>query len=129
MTHSNDKPPGWSPYLATCPTRQALDCIADKWAVLIVGLLIAGPRRFSELRRDIEGVSQKMLTQTLRALERDGIVERTVFPCVPPKVEYALTPLGASLATTLDALRRWAEENIEAVMRHREAYGHAARAD
>lgn len=121
MTKEN-LPPPWNPYLATCPTRQVLDCVADKWAVLIIGLLLGGPRRFGELRRDIEGVSQKMLTQTLRSLERDGIVNREVFASVPPKVEYSLTTLGASLAGKLDELRIWAEGNIEAVLSNRQLY-------
>jgi len=116
------KAPAWNPYLATCPTRQVLDCIADKWAVLVLGLLLGGTRRFGELRRDIQGVSQKMLTQTLRSLERDGIVHREVYATVPPKVEYSLTTLGESLATTLDELRLWAERNIEDVLRHRETF-------
>lgn len=118
--------PAWNPYLATCPTRQVLDCIADKWAALVVGLLIGGTRRFGELRREIQGVSQKMLTQTLRSLERDGIVRREVYATVPPKVEYSLTPLGESLAATLEELRLWAERNIEDVLRNREAFDAAA---
>ena len=115
-------PPPWNPYLASCPTRQVLDCIADKWAVLVVGLLIAGRRRFGELRREIQGVSQKMLTQTLRSLERDGLISRRVYACVPPKVEYSLTPLGQSLAETLDGLRVWAESNIEDVLQSQMAF-------
>jgi DNA-binding HxlR family transcriptional regulator len=122
------KAPAWNPYLATCPTRQVLDCIADKWAVLVLGLLLGGTRRFGELRRDIQGVSQKMLTQTLRSLERDGIVRREVYATVPPKVEYSLTTLGESLATTLDELRIWAERNIEDVLRHRETFDAAGAA-
>ena len=118
--------PAWNPYLATCPTRQVLDCIADKWAALVVGLLLGGTRRFGELRREIQGVSQKMLTQTLRSLERDGIVRREVYATVPPKVEYSLTPLGQSLAATLEELRLWAERNIEDVLRNREAFDAAA---
>jgi DNA-binding HxlR family transcriptional regulator len=120
------KAPAWTPYLATCPTRQVLDCIADKWAALVVGLLIGGTRRFGELRREIQGVSQKMLTQTLRSLERDGIVRREVYATVPPKVEYSLTPLGESLAATLEELRLWAERNIEDVLRNRAAFDAAA---
>lgn len=118
--------PAWNPYLATCPTRQVLDCVADKWTVLVLGLLRAGPWRFGQLRKGIEGLSQKMLTQTLRALERDGIVRREVFACSPPKVEYSLTPLGQSLAATLDALRLWAERHMDEVMRHRNLYDEAA---
>lgn len=121
MTNASCPPP-WNPYLSTCPTRQVLDCVADKWAVLILGLLRHGAQRFGQLRRGIEGVSQKMLTQTLRSLERDGIVHRQVFACSPPKVEYTLTPLGDSLASTLDLLRLWAEQHIEDVLRHRAGY-------
>ncbi|MEJ5125745.1 helix-turn-helix domain-containing protein [Comamonas sp. MYb21] len=118
--------PAWNPYLATCPTRQVLDCVADKWTVLVLGLLRSGPWRFGQLRKGIEGLSQKMLTQTLRALERDGIVRREVFACSPPKVEYSLTPLGQSLAATLDALRLWAERHMDEVMRHRDLYDEVA---
>lgn len=127
MTDPSPAPhPAWNPYLATCPTRQVLDCVADKWAVLIVGLLRAGPQRFGELRRNIEGVSQKMLTQTLRSLERDGIIHREVFASVPPKVAYSLTPMGRSLSVTLDELRVWAERHIEDVLRHRASFDQAA---
>lgn len=108
--------PRWNPYSANCPTRVVLDRVADKWAVLVLGLLGDGPVRFNHLRRRIDGISQKMLTQTLKNLEADGLVTRTVFPTVPVTVEYALTPLGESLAPALDGLRRWAEDNIEAVL-------------
>lgn len=111
-----DLGPRWNPYSANCPTRVVLDRVADKWAVLVLGLLADGPVRFNRLRRRIEGISQKMLTQTLKNLEADGLVTRTVFPTVPVTVEYALTPLGESLAPALDGLRRWAEDNIEAVL-------------
>ena len=125
-----DLGPRWNPYSANCPTRVVLDRVADKWAVLVLGLLGDGPVRFNHLRRRIEGISQKMLTQTLKNLEADGLVTRTVFPTVPVTVEYALTPLGESLAPALDALRRWAEENIEAVLdarsRQRAQAAHAA---
>lgn len=114
--------PPWNPYLSTCPTRQVLDCVADKWAVLIIGLLIAGPRRFGVIRRDIQGISQKMLTQTLRALERDGLVLRVVTESANSAVEYSLTPLGTSLSATLDQLRLWAQQNIEAVIQSREVF-------
>ena len=87
----------WNPYAAECPTRQLLDRIADKWVVLVLGLLEPGPHRFNALRRQIEGISQKMLTQTLRSLEADGFVTRRVFATVPVTVEYELTPLGRSL--------------------------------
>jgi DNA-binding HxlR family transcriptional regulator len=104
-----------------------LECVADKWSVLIIGLLIGGPRRFGALHRDIQGVSQKMLTQTLRSLERDGIITRQVFASVPLRVEYSLTSLGESLSVTLDSLRVWAEKNIEDVLQHRKSFDDAAR--
>jgi DNA-binding HxlR family transcriptional regulator len=103
--------------------------VANKWAVLVLGLLSERRHRFGELQRGIDGVSQKVLTQTLRSLERDGIVERTVHPTVPPKVEYSLTPIGESLAATLGGLRAWAERNIEAVMSNRESFDQAAGAN
>lgn len=102
-------------YASNCPTRQVLDRIGDKWTALIIGILEEGPQRFSELRRGIGGISQKMLTQTLRSLERDGLVTRTVYAEVPPRVEYALTPLGKTLCAPLAAIRQWAEANIAEV--------------
>ena len=114
--------PAWDVYKLSCPTRQVLDCIADKWAALVVGLLLGGTRRFGEMRKAIEGVSQKMLTQTLRNLERDGIVSRRLYATVPPKVEYSLTPLGLSLARIVDDLRVWSESNIEVVLASQQAY-------
>jgi len=85
--------------------------IGDKWSVLIVSRLGAGARRFNELKREIGGISQRMLTLTLRGLERDGLIQRTVFPTVPPRVEYALTPLGFSLLEPVTALGDWALAN------------------
>ncbi len=104
---------GYNPYDSNCPTRVVLDRIADKWTVLVFGLLEDGPLRFSALQRGIDGISQKMLTQTLRNLERDGLVNRTVFPVVPPHVEYELTALGRTLSEPIAAIRHWAEENIQ----------------
>jgi DNA-binding HxlR family transcriptional regulator len=95
--------------------REVLSRVGDKWSVLIVGLLDDGPVRFNALRRSVEGISQRMLTLTLRGLERDGIVTRTVEPTTPPRVEYALTPLGRSLLKPLGALAAWAHENRVAV--------------
>lgn len=106
----------WNVYKASCPTRQVLNCISDKWSVLIIGCLRERDRRAGELRRDIEGISQKMLTQTLRALERDGLVGREVFASVPPRVDYSLTPLGQSLSQIVDQLRQWSEQNVEQVL-------------
>src|SRR5512145_3007998 len=99
--------PIYNVYNSHCPTRVVLDRIADKWTVLVLGLLDGGPRRFSDLQRRIDGISQKMLTQTLRELERDGLISRTVYPVVPPHVEYALTPLGRTLHSTIQALVTW----------------------
>jgi DNA-binding HxlR family transcriptional regulator len=95
-----------------CESRQALDRIADKWTCLIVYALLDGPRRHGELRRAIDGISQKMLTQTLRSLQYDGLVARTVHNVVPPHVEYALTPLGQTLTDPLVAICRWAMDNL-----------------
>ncbi|MFC5138333.1 winged helix-turn-helix transcriptional regulator [Actinomycetospora rhizophila] len=120
---SGDEPP-WNPYRKACPTRQLLDRIGDRWTVLVVGALADGPRRYTELARRIEGVSQKMLTQTLRALERDGLVVRTVHPVIPPRVEYELSDLGRSLLAPLGALERWAIDNIADVLAAREDYDH-----
>jgi len=102
-------------YNGDCPTRQVLDRIGDKWTALIIGMLEGRPKRFSELQRTIVGISHKMLTQTLRNLERDGLVQRTLYPEVPPRVEYRLTPLGETLRTPIAAIRHWAEEHIAEV--------------
>ena len=102
-------------YNGNCSTRQVLDRIGDKWTALIIGLLEDRTMRFSELQHSIGGISQKMLTQTLRSLERDGLVTRTIYAEVPPRVEYALTPLGKTLCAPIRAIREWAETNIEQV--------------
>ena len=91
--------------------REILDRIGDKWSAYVIHMLGGETRRFSELRRGIEGISQRMLTVTLRGLERDGIVTRTVYPVVPPRVDYALTPLGETLRETVCALVLWAEDH------------------
>ncbi len=109
-------------YAADCPTRQVLDIIADKWATLIIGALRGGPQRFAALQRQIGGISQKMLTQTLRELERDGLLQRTVYAQVPPRVEYTLTPLGHTLVEPLLALIGWAEGHIGEVTSARQRY-------
>ncbi|HZE37987.1 MAG TPA: helix-turn-helix domain-containing protein [Stackebrandtia sp.] len=107
-------------FAAECPARRALDHIAGKWTVLIIdALLDHGTLRYTDLRKRIDGISQKMLTQTLRTLQADGFVHRTMHPTIPPRVDYALTPLGRSLAEPLDALRRWTEEHINEVERAR----------
>ena len=105
-----------------CPSRQVLDRIGDAWSVLVVASLADGPLRYSELAARVDGVSPKMLTQTLRGLERDGLVERTVHPVVPPRVDYELTRLGRSLLGVVAALEEWAESNIDEVLAARAGY-------
>ncbi|WP_344652922.1 helix-turn-helix domain-containing protein [Cryptosporangium japonicum] len=114
------------PYHADCPTRRILDRIGDRWTVLVVGVLGDGDARFSELRRRIERISQKMLTQTLRSLERDGLVRRTVHPEVPVRVEYGLTDTGRTLLEPLRALREWSIEHVDAISTAQAAYDDAA---
>ena len=111
-----------NPYSANCPTRLILDRVGDKWAVLVLGLLAQEPLRFNQLRREIEGVSQKVLSQTLKSLQRDGLVNRRAFATVPVTVEYSITPLGQTLATTVDALREWAETHIGDVLANQRNY-------
>jgi DNA-binding HxlR family transcriptional regulator len=105
----------WDPYRRDCPSRRLLDRIGDRWTVLIVVALDGGALRFGELAARIDGISQKMLTQTLRSLERDGFVARTAYAVVPPHVEYELTELGRSLQRQVRALEEWAIENMDAV--------------
>lgn len=112
----------WNVYDAKCPTRLVLSRIADKWTVLVVTALECETKRFSTLQREIGGISQKMLTQTLRGLERDGLIKRTIYPTVPPKVEYSLTALGRTLVVMLDAIRAWSETNIEEVLKAQSKY-------
>jgi DNA-binding HxlR family transcriptional regulator len=111
ITGQAEQPSGADVYSARCPSRVALDLIADKWAVLVAGCLVDGPKRHSWLRQRIGGISAKMLTRTLRELERAGLVERRIFPEVPPRVEYSLSPLGSSLREPVTALTDWARAN------------------
>jgi DNA-binding HxlR family transcriptional regulator len=110
-----------------CEVRQILDRIADKWSLLVISLLAERTLRFNELRREIDGISQRMLTVTLRQLERDGLVCRTVYPVVPPRVEYCLSPLGTTLLGTIQALVVWTEEHQLEIARARVEFD-AARA-
>jgi DNA-binding HxlR family transcriptional regulator len=110
-----------------CDSRKVLERIADKWTALIIHVLSSGTKRHGELRRQISGVSQKMLTQTLRSLEDDGIVNRKIYPVVPPMVEYSLTPLGRSLIEPLEAICRWAEEHLPELEAARERAQRAKR--
>ncbi|MFI6602224.1 winged helix-turn-helix transcriptional regulator [Nonomuraea sp. NPDC050536] len=105
-----------------CELRDVLDRVGDKWSVLVMDLLGHGPRRYSELQRHIEGISQRMLTLTLRSLERDGLVTRTVTPTSPPRVDYALTRVGETLSVEVGSLLRWAERHREYVATSRTAY-------
>ncbi len=106
-------------YSATCPTRSVLDHVSSRWGPLILIRLLEREHRFSELARQIGGVSEKMLAQSLRSLEEDGFVLRTVYPMVPPQVEYSLTELGRQLAPHVRALTSWVEENVDRVMKER----------
>lgn len=121
-------PLGGNAYDPACPTRLVLDRIGDKWAVLLLGLLARGPLRFNQLRREIPGLSQKMASQVLKSLERDGLVSRRAFATVPVTVEYAITPLGQTLAATVDALRLWGETHIGEVLAAQRAYDGATSA-
>ncbi|MEV5888220.1 winged helix-turn-helix transcriptional regulator [Nonomuraea fuscirosea] len=105
-----------------CEVRQILDRIADKWSLLVIALLDCESLRFTQLRREIDGVSQRMLSVTLRQLERDGLVTRTVHPVVPPRVDYALTPLGRTLHETIKSLVTWTEAHQQEIAAARAAY-------
>jgi len=107
---------------AQCPTRRVLDLIADKWTTLVIHLLAGGTYRYSDLHRSIDGISQKMLTQTLRELEANGLVLRKVYPEVPPRTEYSLTPLGLTLTEPLGALCAWAERHLPELERARQKH-------
>ncbi|WP_426753648.1 winged helix-turn-helix transcriptional regulator [Myxococcus sp. Y35] len=109
-------------YAPACPSRGVLDHVTSRWGVLVLIALLEGTHRFSELRRKVAGVSEKMLSQTLQALEQDGFVHREVHPVIPPHVDYSLTPMGEEVATRVEALAEWIEDSmpriIEARARH-----------
>ena len=109
-----------------CPVRDVLDRIGDKWSVLLLVSLKEGPLRFGELRRRVSDISQRMLTGTLRHLQRDGLISRTVYPTVPPSVEYALTDLGDSLLDRLEGLVDWSSANHDKVRQARKLFDEAA---
>ncbi|MET3807376.1 DNA-binding HxlR family transcriptional regulator [Nakamurella sp. UYEF19] len=109
-------------YLSSCPSRNLLDRISDKWVSLVLVALGESDRRYSELARQLAGVSQKMLTQTLRTLERDGLISRVMTLSVPVRVDYSLTPLGVSLLPILAAVKDWAEEHMDQVIAARDDY-------
>ncbi len=102
-------------YAAQCPCREVLDLLANKWSALAIGAMEDGPQRFGVLLRRLQGVSPKVLTNTLRRLEEKGFVDRTVYPAVPPHVEYALTELGHSVAEPLGQLRNWVENHLDEI--------------
>lgn len=109
-------PPSYNVYEDRCPAREVLDRLADKWVLLILARLKNEPVRFNQLRRDIKGISQKVLSQTLKKLERDGLLSRSVFATVPVTVEYALTDLGQMLVQTVHTFAHWAEHHMDAVL-------------
>jgi DNA-binding HxlR family transcriptional regulator len=111
-----------NPYSAACASRALIDLIGAKWTILVVGCLVGGPQRFGELAARLEGVTPKALTQTLRQLERQGLVLRTVHPVIPPHVEYELTELGHTLRSPVEALLRWTDDNIETCSAAQRAY-------
>jgi DNA-binding HxlR family transcriptional regulator len=113
-------------FMAECPTRQLMGSVSDKWVGLVFCALGEGPKRHSELARRIAGVSQKMLTQTLRTLERDGLVTRTITPSVPVRVDYELTPLGRTLLPVMLGIKDWAEAHMDEVNAARHAYDDTA---
>ncbi len=110
------------PHEECLAAREVLNRVGDKWSVLLVGLLGDGPRRFSELKRTIEGISQRMLTLTLRGLERDGLVTRTVSPTVPPRVDYELTEMGRTLLKPVRALAAWANDHRTQIQAARDRF-------
>ncbi len=115
MSHTASADGRFDVLAAACPTRQVINRIGDRWSLLVLSALEGGTLRFQELRRAVDGVSQKMLTQTVRLLERDGLIRRDVFPSVPPRVEYSLTPLGQSLSGRVAAIREWAYDNMATI--------------
>lgn len=118
--HSDFPMPSERPCHAT--TREILDRVGDKWSLYIVGTLSQGPRRFNEIKRLVDGISQRMLTLNLRGLERDGLVTRTIYPTIPPRVDYALTDLGYTLLTPVMALVDWADANQARIVGARVRY-------
>ncbi|MFI5906073.1 winged helix-turn-helix transcriptional regulator [Dactylosporangium sp. NPDC051541] len=124
----SESTPSWDPYTRGCPSRDVLDQIGSKWAVLVMGELGRhGARRFTQLRQQLGGISEKMLTQTLRTLERDGLIRRTVYPEAPIRVDYELTPLGQTLRGPLKALTEWSTQHIEEVVDARKQYDERTR--
>ena len=115
-------PEASNPHAACRAEVETLALIGDKWTVMVVGALSQGPIRYNEIRRRVEGISQRMLTLTLKGLEQDGLVTRTMYPTIPPRVDYELTKLGRKLIVPLQALSEWARENRPAMLAAREAF-------
>ncbi|HET6953969.1 MAG TPA: helix-turn-helix domain-containing protein [Acidimicrobiales bacterium] len=113
-------------YLRDCPSRTVLEATANKWTCLLVDALSHGPARFGVLRRRLQGITQKSLTQTLRTMERDGIVIRTVYPTIPPRVDYELSDLGRSVVSLMEGIRRWSEGHVDEIVAARAAYDQRA---
>ena len=128
-SYLSETKPHWDVFNSRCPTREVLDRIADKWSVLIVQRLSDGTLRFAQIRRAVDGISQKVLTNTLRGLERDGILTRRIYASVPPRVEYSLTALGKSLCGLVGGICSWAEDNMERVQGARAVYDQTRRED
>jgi DNA-binding HxlR family transcriptional regulator len=123
MKVEDDVTPEGDLFDPSCPSRMALDRVGDKWTVMVVELLARhGTTRFTDLKTSVRGVTPKVLTQTLRSLERDGLVRREVFAQVPPRVEYSLTELGRSLRRPVAALRAWAQEHVGEIVASQERY-------
>ncbi|WP_330180580.1 helix-turn-helix transcriptional regulator [Nocardia sp. NBC_01503] len=112
----------YNAFVAACPTNKLMDTLGDKWTGLVLATLTGEPRRYGEISAIVAGISNKMLTQTLRTLERDGLLERHVTAQVPVRVDYSLTPLGRSLFPILNMLKNWAEENMDEVFAARTAF-------
>ncbi len=113
---------GADAYLRQCASRTVLEAIANKWTCLLVDALRDGPVRFGDLRRRLDGITQKSLTQTLRTMERDGMVIRTLYPTIPPRVEYELSVLGRSVLALMEGIKRWSEEHAVEIVVARDAY-------
>ena len=112
-------------FAKTCPSRSVMEHVTSRWGVLVLVALLEGTLRFSELRRKVDGVSEKMLAQTLQALESDGFLVREVFPVIPPRVDYSLTPLGREVAQHVERLANWIEDNMPRVSKARVAHAAA----
>jgi DNA-binding HxlR family transcriptional regulator len=128
VTHQALRDEWRATYRRGCPSRTVIEALANKWALYVLGALrrYPGPVRFNELRRLLDGVTQKMLTQTLKALERDGLVRRTVYPTVPPRVEYSLTQLGLGLGELTNAIGDWSVAHVTDILAARDAYDERA---